>query len=98
MILQPRNVIMYPYVAAWFARCGPQLATLRQANFLDSIAVGGWVLDHTTANLLSMELPKTFIAPVRITEYLNINIAHLLYYIFNIDRFSYMCNFNNNLF
>lgn len=55
---------MYPYVASWFARCESELARVREANILESIWMGGWVLDHTTAQLIAKELPNTFLTPV----------------------------------
>ncbi|CAB3362652.1 Hypothetical predicted protein [Cloeon dipterum] len=61
---KPRSILFYPHVANWFARCDDQLETLRDANIIKLMLVGGWVLDPTTADLLCGKLSNTHLMQV----------------------------------
>ncbi|XP_065332294.1 luciferin 4-monooxygenase-like isoform X2 [Cloeon dipterum] len=60
---KPRSIVLYPYLAASFAR-DPILSDVRQQGFLKHVMIAGWVLDSTTAALLSKNLPDTHIQQV----------------------------------
>ncbi|XP_059479644.1 uncharacterized protein LOC132199121 [Neocloeon triangulifer] len=56
---KPKSLLLYPFVANWFARCDDELATLKSKGFLNLITIGGWVLDVATADSLTEKLPNT---------------------------------------
>ncbi|XP_065331960.1 uncharacterized protein LOC135934273 [Cloeon dipterum] len=52
---KPGNVLMYPFVANWFARCDD--IGKYDLSFLKLISIVGSVLDPTTAQLINQKLP-----------------------------------------
>ncbi|XP_059483492.1 uncharacterized protein LOC132201376 [Neocloeon triangulifer] len=58
---KPSNIILYPYVATWFAKCSAELTEIKAMDILESISITGWVLDYATTNLLVHQLPKTML-------------------------------------
>ncbi|XP_059479512.1 uncharacterized protein LOC132199071 [Neocloeon triangulifer] len=63
MTYKPRTIMLYPYIASSFAR-NPELEAVRKSGFLKHMMIGGWILDITTAKLLSQNLPQTHIQQV----------------------------------
>jgi acyl-coenzyme A synthetase/AMP-(fatty) acid ligase len=60
--LQPDNVLMYPFVASWFAR-HDKLGKC-DLSFLKAISTGGSVLDAKTVEILAQKLPNITIIQV----------------------------------
>ncbi|KAF4531414.1 hypothetical protein B566_EDAN009657, partial [Ephemera danica] len=56
---KPNALMMYPYVATWFARA-PEL-TQHDFSFIKVVGMGGSIVDPTTSRLLSTALPQTMI-------------------------------------
>ncbi|XP_059469428.1 uncharacterized protein LOC132193072 isoform X1 [Neocloeon triangulifer] len=56
---KPESLLIYPFVANWFAQCERELKNLRSKNFINMVMIGGWVLDCATADKISDELPNT---------------------------------------
>jgi acyl-CoA synthetase (AMP-forming)/AMP-acid ligase II len=61
VFLQPNSILVYPHVASWLAKQNEELKMLKEANFLQCIVVGGWVLDTASADALFEALPNTFL-------------------------------------
>ncbi|XP_059473268.1 uncharacterized protein LOC132195343 [Neocloeon triangulifer] len=61
---KPSSILLYPFVANWFAQCDDELATLKSKGFLNLISIGGWVLDPTTADSIFEKLPNTHLQQV----------------------------------
>jgi non-ribosomal peptide synthetase component E (peptide arylation enzyme) len=56
---------MFPFVAAWLARCD-KLGEM-DLSFLKSITIGGSVLDNTTVELIAKRLPQVAMVQVGFT-------------------------------
>ncbi|XP_059477781.1 uncharacterized protein LOC132198053 [Neocloeon triangulifer] len=68
---KPENVLMYPFVATWFARSDKLNSS--DLSCIKVISVAGSVLDPTTAELLAAKLPQIkFNQVYGMTELLNI--------------------------
>jgi hypothetical protein len=64
--VQPDNVLMYPFVASWFAR--HEKLDECDLSFIKAISTGGSVLDATTAEILAQKLPHVTIIQVSIRD------------------------------
>jgi hypothetical protein len=66
-------MILYAFIGTWFVN-QPQLEEVRKGGFLKQLIIGGWVLDPTTANLFTKNLPETHTQQVKI-NYVELNRA-----------------------
>jgi len=57
-------MLMYPFVANWFARCEKEMKLLEEGKFFKLIMIGGWVLDPVTADIIHEKLPSTHVEQV----------------------------------